>query len=229
MKSVNRNSGFSLIELLITMGIMLIALGIVSTILGRAMSVRARESSTADALATARAAISVVSREISNSGFGLYQAGTRSGSNGIVTQESDDHRIRVRANLFNSGGTATTPGPTTLEINRPGEDVTYFFDPGTLSIVRHDPHGIEISPGVFGPQTSVVVNKISNVTFQYYDYDGSTSLAAGPLTAPSANTARVRIIVDVELDQVYGQLNPEHVTFASDVTFRNNNYMLSQY
>ncbi len=229
MKSVNRNSGFSLIELMITMTIMLVAMGIVSTIIGRAMSVRARESATADALATARAAISVMSREVSNSGFGLYQPGTKKGSNGIVTTESDDHRIRVRANIQNTGGTFQAQGPTTMQINRPGEDVTYFFDSATSSIVRHDPFGIETSPGVFGPETSVVVNKISNVTFEYYDYLGGTSQATGPLTSPTVNTARVRIVVDVELDQVFGQRNVEHVVFASDVTFRNNNYMLSQY
>ncbi|HUR99950.1 MAG TPA: prepilin-type N-terminal cleavage/methylation domain-containing protein [Pyrinomonadaceae bacterium] len=229
MKPVNRNSGFSLVELLITMTIMLIAMGIVSMLMSRAMSVRARESSTADALASARAAISVVSREISNSGFGLYQPGTKKASNGIVLSESDDHRIRVRANIENEGGTFQAQGPSTMQINRPGEDVTYYFDAATSSIVRHDPHGIETSPGVFGPETSVVVNKISNVTFEYYDYAGGTSQATGPLTTPTENTARVRIIVDVELDQVFGQHNVEHVVFASDVTFRNNNYMLSQY
>jgi prepilin-type N-terminal cleavage/methylation domain-containing protein len=229
MKSGKRQSGFSLIELLITMAVMLIAMSIVSSIMARSMSIRARESRTADALASARAAISVMSREISNSGFGLYQPGTRTASNGLVTSESNDHRIRVRANLENEGGTAITPGPTTLTINRPGEDVTYFFDSATQSIVRHDPFGIQTAPGVYGPQTSVVVNRISNVTFEYYDYDGGTSQATGPLTVPTVNTARVRIIVDVQLDPVFGQRNPESVTFASDVTFRNNNYMLSQY
>ena len=110
-----------------------------------------------------------------------------------------------------------------------GEDVTYFFDADTRSIVRYDPHGLETSPGVFEGKTSVVVNRISNVTFKYFDYEGGTSEATGPLTTPNETTARVRIEVDVELDQVYGQRNTEHVTFASDVTFRNNNYMLSQY
>jgi prepilin-type N-terminal cleavage/methylation domain-containing protein len=229
MKSASRNLGFSLIELLITMTVMLVAMGIVGTVMSRAMSIRSRESAVADALATARAAISVVSREISNSGFGLYQPGTKKASNGIVLSESNAHRIRVRANIENSGGTFGNEGPTTMQINRPGEDVTYFFDAATSSIVRHDPHGIETSPGVFGPETSVVVNKISNVTFEYYDYTGGTSQATGPLTTPTENTARVRIIVDVELDQVFGQRNTEHVVFASDVTFRNNNYMLSQY
>jgi prepilin-type N-terminal cleavage/methylation domain-containing protein len=229
MKPANRNSGFSIVELLIAMAVMLIALGIVSNLMARAMSIRARESATADALATARAAISVMSREISNSGFGIYQPGTRKASNGIVANESDEHRIRVLSNIENEGGTFQAQGPTTLQINRPGEDITYFFDATTSSIVRYDPHGLETSPGVFVGKTSVVVNKISNVTFKYYDYDGGTSEATGPLTAPNENTARVQIIVDVELDQVYGQRNTEHVTFASDVTFRNNNYMLSQY
>ena len=93
---------------------------------------------------------------------------------------------------------------------------------------RYDAHGVETSPGVYGPQTSVVVNQISNVTFQYFDYTGGTSQATGPNNAPTLDTARVRITVDVELDQVHGQPNTQHVVFASDVTLRNNNYMNSE-
>jgi prepilin-type N-terminal cleavage/methylation domain-containing protein len=229
MRNDKKNAGFSLIELMITMVIMVVALGIVSTVLSRAMNVRSRESQTADALASARAAISVMSREIANSGFGLYIPGSRTPSNGLVVSESDDHRIRIRSNIFNAGGIATAPGPETLAINRPGEDVTYFFDDETRSIVRFDPFGLETAPGVYGPQTSVVVNRISNVTFEYYDYAGGTSESTGPFTVPTSTTARVKIIVSVELDQVFGQPNTEYVVFASDVTFRNNNYMLSQY
>ena len=219
------SSGFSIVELLITMTIMLIALGIVSSLLSQAFAVRARESRTADALASAQAAISVISREVSNSGFGLISAANDSANNGIVIADSDAHQIRVRANLENVGGTATAPGPTTLTINEPGEDVTYFFDNATSSIVRFDPNGL----GTGVPQTSVVINKISNVTFEYYDYSGSTSAATGPLTAPTANTGRVKIIVEVELDRVVGQPDNQRVTFASEVTLRNNSYMLQQY
>lgn len=230
MKSSKQNAGFSLIELLITMVIMVVALGIVSSLLSSAMRVRSRESQTAEAMSAAKAAISVMSREIANSGFGLYIPGTRTASNGLVVTESNANRIRIRSNFLNEGGTGLDDqGPTTLRINRPGEDVTYFFDSATKSIVRHDPYGIETSPGTFGPQTSVIVNKISNVTFEYYDYGGGTSEATGPFTSPTSTTARVKIIVAVELDQVFGQPNTEYVTFASDVTFRNNSYMLSQY
>jgi len=233
MRSSKKNQGFSLIELLIAMTVMLIALGIVSSVMGRAMSVRARESRTADALATAQAALSVLSREISNSGFGLLQANlgpnAKTASNGIVISESNAHRIRIRSNIENAGGTFESQGPTTLAINRPGEDVTYFFDAATSSIVRYDRYAIRNAGGTYDPQTSVVVNRISNVSFEYYDYVGGTSLASAAATTPSENTARVRIIVDVALDPEYGQPNPEHVTFASDVTLRNNSYMLSQY
>jgi type II secretory pathway pseudopilin PulG len=220
-----QSAGFSIVELMIATVIMLLALGIVSALISWSFSVKARESRTADALATAQAAISVISREVSNSGFGLYNESNDEANNGIVLSDSGQHQIRVRSNLENEGGTLSSPGASTLEINTPGEDVTYFFDAETSSIVRYDPHGL----GTDAPQTSVVVNKISNVSFEYYDYAGGTSAATGPLTAPTAQTGRVRIVVEVELDPVAGQPDNQRVTFASEVTLRNNSYMLQQY
>ncbi len=219
------NSGFSLVELMIAMTIMLIALAIVSSLMSQGFSVRARESRTADALATAQAAIGVISREVSNSGFGLYNDSNDEANNGIVVADSGANQIRVRANLSNEGGTRATPGSSTLSINEPGEDVTYFFDNATSSIVRYDPNG----RGTGLPVTSVVVNRISNVTFQYFDYAGATSAATGPSSSPTADTGRVRIIVEVALDPVVGQPDNQRVTFSSEVTLRNNSYMLQQY
>ncbi|HVF30998.1 MAG TPA: type II secretion system protein [Pyrinomonadaceae bacterium] len=219
-------NGFSMIELMIAMVVMLLALGIVSMLLARAMSVKERESRTADALTTAQGALSVLSREIANSGFGMYDNSlSRTADNGIVIADSSATQIRIRANHDNAGGLPSAPGPTTLELNEPGEDVTYFFDDATRSIVRYDANAL--GEGV--PQTSVVVNRISSVEFEYYDYTGASSTPAGPFTAPSVNTARVRIIVTVELDPVVGQPDNQVVTFASEVTLRNNGYMLRQY
>jgi prepilin-type N-terminal cleavage/methylation domain-containing protein len=224
--TVKNNSGFSLLELLLVTAVMLIALGIVSTIMARSFSVRARESQTTDALVSAQAALNVLSREIANSGFGLYSdPTTKVADNGIVTADSGLNKIRVRANLDNSGGTPTTPGPQTLVINSPGEDVTYFFDSATKSIVRYDANALGVGSG----ETSVVVNRISNVTFQYFDYAGATATVSGPFNAPTANTGRVQITVAVTLDPVAGQPNPQTVTFTSEITLRNNEYMLQQY
>ena len=207
------------------MTIMLLALAIVSAIMSQAFSVRARESRTADALTTAQAAISVISREVSNSGFGLYNDTSDEANNGIVLADSGANQIRVRSNLENEGGTQSAPGTSTLVINAPGEDVTYFFDNATSSIVRYDPNGL----GAGQPVTSVVVNRISNVVFEYFDYAGGTSASSGPNSSPSMNTGRVQIVVEVALDKVVGQPDDQRVTFASEVTLRNNSYMLQQY
>jgi type II secretory pathway pseudopilin PulG len=220
------SSGFSILELMIAMTLMLLALGIVSAVLSQAMSVRSRESRTADALAAAQAALGILSREIANSGFGMYDNSlSRTANNGLVVDDSNAARIRVRSNLQNEGGVPEAPGPTTLELNEPGEDVTYFFDDTTKSIVRYDANALGVGVG----QTSVVVNKISNVEFEYFDYFGANSVPVGPLTAPTENTGRIRIIVTVELEDVVGQPDNQVVTFASEVTLRNNSYMLQQY
>ena len=227
MKRLNskNSAGFSIIELMVAMVVMLLALGIVSMLLSRAMSVKARESRTADALTTAQAAIGVMSREIANSGFGMYDNSlSQTADNGIVSADSTTNQIRVRANHENTG-VETDPNAPAWQLNAAGEDVTYFFDPTTQSIVRYDANAL--GPGI--GQTSVVVNKISAVEFEYYDYSGPNSAPTGPNTAPTANTGRVRIIVTVNLDPVVGQPDNQQVTFASEVTLRNNTYMLQQY
>lgn len=198
-----KNQGFSLIELLIAMAVCLILMGLATSLFANALGVRTRESRKADALASARAALSAISREISNSGYGLT-------SNGIVTNDSNNKKIHFRANLENNDYTTDSIG----------EDVTYFFDSATQSIVRYDPKNT--------PKTSVIVNKISDVTFTYYDYIGNSSTYTTAST-PTNNTGRVQIKVVVKLEDVVGQPKNQTVTFTSDVTLRNSGYMLNQY
>lgn len=222
MKSrrTKKQSGFSLIELTIAMLVMLSLLAIVSTLMSRSMGVRARESRKTDALTAAQAALNVLSREIANSGYGIYDDATsKTANNGLIIPDSNGNRIHFRANLTNTGSTLTPD--IVLATSDPGEDVTYFFDAATDSIVRYDPHDT--------PQTSVVVNRISNVTFQYYQYAGASSAAVGPTSVPTADTGRVVITVQVAMDPVVGQPDNQFVTFTTDVTLRNSNYMLRQY
>jgi prepilin-type N-terminal cleavage/methylation domain-containing protein len=199
----NRNTGFSLIELLIAMSVTLILLGLISTLFAGALGTRARESRRTDALTSARAALSAISREISNSGYGLT-------NNGVVTADSNEQKLHFRANLDNED----------YATDAAGEDVTYFFDPTTKSIVRYDPNNT--------PTTSVIVNRISNVSFLYYNYTTASSTATES-TTPTAETGRVRITVEVEMEEVVGQPTNQSVTFTSDVTLRNSTYMLNQY
>ena len=222
----NKNqAGFSLIELSIAMVVMLMLLGIVSSLLSGAMSIRNRESRRTDALTSAQAALNILSREIANAGYGIgtcaeADCSVMTGNNGIVVADSGANRIHFRTNTSNTGPRSVPTGSTVLSTNLPGEDVTYFFDDDTQSIVRYDPHG--------SPQTSVVVNRISAVTFTYFDYTGSSSTPT-TTTTPTANTSRVRINVTVQLEPVVGQPDNQVVTFTSEVTLRNAEYMLRQY
>ncbi|CAN5567003.1 hypothetical protein BH10ACI3_BH10ACI3_23220 [soil metagenome] len=216
-----KEGGFSLLELMIAMTIMLLVMGIVSMLFSRALGVRRRESSRTDALTSAQAALNVISREIANSGFGIYNDPvTRVANNGIVLSDSNSSRIRVRANITN---TQTYAAPTVAATSDPGEDITYFLDSTTSSIVRFDRNAV--SPR---PTTSIVVNRISEVSFQYVNYTYGSS-ATTTTSTPTATTGRVIITVIVRLDPVAGQQNPGTVTFTSDVTLRNSNYMLQQY
>jgi YD repeat-containing protein len=199
----NNNKGFSLLELIIAMMFTLILLGIVSTLFTAAVGTRSRQSRRTDALTSAQAALNVMSREISNSGYGLT-------TNGMVPADSNQQRLHFRSNVVN----------TDSSTNSAGEDVTFFYDADSRSIVRFDPND--------SPQTSIIVNRISNITLTYFDYTGSSSTPV-ERTAPTSATGRIRINVSVQLENVVGQPANQTVTFTSDVTLRNSDYMLFQY
>jgi len=209
MKNQNKNAGtagFSIAELVIAMTIMLIVLGLVSTLFARALATRQRESSRTDALTSAQAALNVLSREIANSGYGLA-------GNGIVGADSDAGKLHFLSNIRNENEIFTDPG----------ENITYYFDGNTRSILRHDANG----GGANTPQTSVIINRISRLEFRYFDYLG-TNPPTGPNLTPTVDTSRVRVTITVALEP-HGDVNAPNVVLVSDVTLRNSDYMLRQY
>lgn len=223
----SNNGGFSLIELMIAMTVMLVLLGITGGLLASSFKTRSRESRRADALTTARAAINVMSREIANSGYGMSKkvGDEYSPINGIILNDSNKNQIHFQSNIFNDNSCTKDRG----------EDVTYFFDNATQSIVRHERFASNANPcdptAVLETETSVIVNRISNVTFRYFNYASSSStvLEAAGTENPTVNTGRVRITVEVKLEEVQGQPTNQKITFSSDVTLRNSKYMLNQY
>jgi prepilin-type N-terminal cleavage/methylation domain-containing protein len=198
-------AGFSIIELVIVMTILLVLMGLVATLFGRSLSIRQRESARTDALTAAQAALNVMSREIANSGYDLI-------GNGLDLNDCGAAKLHFRANVVNSNET----------LNDAGENVTYFFEPGTRSILRYD--------AVLG-ETSIIINRISRVDFLYFDYVGANAVPVVPAgsATSSKDTARVRIRLTVDMEQVQNQVNPASVVLTSDVTLRNSDYILRNY
>ncbi len=192
--------GFSLIELICSMVITLVILGVAVATFSRALGSRERDSSKTDAITSTQAALNIMSREIGNSGYGLT-------TNGIVSGDSTDKRLHFRANVVNNNSTT----------NDPGEDITFFWDSASQSVVRYD-----ASDG----STAGIINRVSDVDFIYYNYASDGTITTG---AASANTGRLNIRLKVILPNVQGQPSNQIVTVNSDVTLRNSVYMLGQY
>lgn len=191
---------------------MLVIMGLAANLFSKSLSTRQRESSRTDALTAAQAALNVMSREIANSGYGLV-------NNGVVFTDSSSQKLHFLSNVKNDDAL----------INAPGENITYFFDSNTQSILRYDANG----NGINQPQTSIIINRISKVEFQYFDYLNSTKIPPPPLppakNVPTTDTSRIRVKITVSLEDVQGQVNSQSVVLVSDVTLRNSNYMLLQY
>ena len=206
--TLKRESGLSLVELVVSMVLTLIILGVAIAAFSSALGSRERESSRTDAITAAQAALNIMSREIGNSGYGLT-------TNGLVLLDSGANRLHFRTNTDNSD----------LETSGPGEDVTFFCDScglcvdgGAGSVLRYDANG-----GV----TSGIINRVSRVDFTYYNYTGTSAPVAA--TTAAANTGRVNIKLTVCLPPARNQPANQTVTVSADVTLRNSLFMRGQY
>jgi type II secretory pathway pseudopilin PulG len=199
-------SGFTLIELITSLVLTLIILGVAVAAFSGALHTRDREMSRTDALTSAQAALNIMSREIGNSVYGLS-------TNGLVTADCTGKQLHFRTNTSNHDGSTSSAG----------EDVTFYYDADTQSVVRYDPAA--------SPTTSGIINRVSDVDFTYFNYvvnifTGAVTISSG---AASADTARVNIKLKVLLPDVQGQPTGRIETVMSDVTLRSSPYMLKQY
>ena len=212
---LGRADGFSLIELIIAMGILLVMMAgaskmpmaMISSM--TSLGVRTRESQKSDALADAQRALNIMSREIGNSGFGMNY-------NGLV--ESDCHpttaadpvtaQIRLRANVNN----------TNTEIKDADEDVTFVYKGGqTRAIVRYD---------AFTNTSTVLAGEIDAVQITYINAAGGASTLA--TSAAVREAERVRITIQVKLKATVGQPASE-VLLTSEIALRNAPGVISDY
>jgi len=149
-KSQVGSEGFSLLELVVAMGITILLAGLASMLLAGSFSTRARENQKTEALADTQRGLNLMTREIANSGYGLTD-------NGIVAADSGLSSIRVRANLNAASGETTSASASDRD-----EDIKYlvFTESGNSYIVRLDVNS--------AAQEMVLANRVDALKFRYY-------------------------------------------------------------
>jgi len=202
-------AGFSLIELMVGLGVTLVIMAVASQLLAMSMFVRQRENQRSEAVADVQRALQAMSREISNAGLGLS-------NNGLVAADSDDVGIRIRSNLNAFCGVTSACDEDTGD---PGEDVVYNLINNTTGgggdnqrlITRQDINDEN--------KVSALANRIDSLSFEYVDGDGAT-------TADAAEAQKVKITVTVTLPAVGtegepGYQPPSQMQLASEALLRN--------
>ncbi|HEX8163871.1 MAG TPA: hypothetical protein VF538_18525 [Pyrinomonadaceae bacterium] len=226
-------AGFSILELVVALGLTVVVMGISTALLASAVNVRAREDRRSDAIADVRRALNTMTREIANAGYDLPSSLS---GNGIVAANSNSNSIRVITNpdRYSTAAGATPDSPSSQD-----EDVVYSWinDASTNQsyILRYD-----VNSALSG--TTVLANRIDSFIIRYYNQRvtyqagtcqqgidtttvvNSTGVAQAEV-APSA-ASYVVIAICVDLPQVASPGAPGYqpasqTQIISDVELRN--------
>ncbi len=161
----NNQAGFSLIELIVAMTVTLVVMSVAVTLIARTLNIRSRVTEHVDELADVQRAMNIMSREISNAGFNMS-------GNGIVSEDSSQTSIRIRANLNKFNFDAGVTDDMRRLLQDPGEDVTYFVNAAdnTNYLARWDRYESS-GPGV-DLRGTVLANRVDAVRFLLFRREG---------------------------------------------------------
>ena len=178
MRRSNNQAGFSLLEVIIAMGITITIMTLASTLLAASFRVRSREDRKSDAVADVQRALNIMTREISNAGLKLPSGLPAVSTNGVVTDDSDNQSFRFVSNLNGMPDAANGYFEDT-DVDDMDEDIKFlmYVDAaiGQRYIVRYERNGAN--------QTTVLANRIDSLIFRYYDekvtYDTTVTTVDG--------------------------------------------------
>jgi prepilin-type N-terminal cleavage/methylation domain-containing protein len=241
MRRSNNQDGFSLLEVLIAMGITLTILTLATTLLAASFRVRSREDRKSDAVADVQRALNIMTREIANAGLKLPSGLPAVSSNGVVANDSDNESLRIVSNLNGLADPANGYSEDS-DVEDSDEDLKFLMyvdaERGQRYIVRYERNGTN--------QTTVLANRVDSLIFRYYDekvtYDTTIRIVDGNQICDITNVKNaagdnkievspgaakfVVIAVGVTLPAVGtpntdGYQPPSQVQLTSDVVLRN--------
>jgi type II secretory pathway component PulJ len=163
-RRTKNEAGFSLLEVILAMGITIAIMAMASSILAGAFKIRSREDRKSDAVADVQRALNIMTREISNAGLKLPSGMPTVSTNGIVAGDSDTDSLRFVSNLNGIPDSANGYFEDS-DVEDADEDVKFlmYVDAalGQRYIVRYEKTGTT--------QTTVLANRIDSLVFRYYD------------------------------------------------------------
>ncbi|HEY6243525.1 MAG TPA: prepilin-type N-terminal cleavage/methylation domain-containing protein [Pyrinomonadaceae bacterium] len=223
LRTKKSSGGFSLLELLIAMAITITLMTAATTLLASALRTRSRENQKSDALADTQRALNIMTREIADAGFNLN-------NNGIVAGDSGLHTLRIRSNLnkYDFSASLTAQSGIGVAGEDASEDISYYTNlaDNTKYLVRHDE---------YGSGSTVLANRIDNISFHYFDQKVTYTCASGDTDISNRSVAEVAsptqakyvvAAIAVTLDQIGKPGSPGYqpsysVLLCSDVALRN--------
>jgi type II secretory pathway pseudopilin PulG len=213
-------AGFSIMELLVAMTVMIFITGAAATLLVSAFNVRGREDQRSEGTSDARRALNIITREVANAGYQLprnltYVSGgvTKNvPANGLIPEDCGAQAITFVANL-NAQGTFDTPNTApNFQIAGADEAIKFQFvqDGGSRFLVRRD---------LLTGTSLVLANRIDGVQFIFLDANGNVA-------ADIANATSINIRLWVTLNPVgkagtAGYQAASQVSLTSNVQLRN--------
>jgi type II secretory pathway pseudopilin PulG len=222
--TANRNhtgqAGFSIMELLVAMTVMIFITGAAATLLVGAFNVRAREDQRSEGTSDARRALNIISREVASSGYQLprgltYVSGGVTKSvpvNGLIPEDCNAQAITFVTNLNAQGNFNSTGGEPNAQIAGADEAVKFQFvqDGASSFLVRRD---------LITGTSLVLANRIDGVQFTFFN-------AAGNVAADASTATSINIRLWVTLRAVgkagsAGYQAASQVSLTSNVQLRN--------
>ena len=153
-------AGFSLLELMIAMGMTVMVLGVASALLASAVNIRAREDRRTDAISDVRRTLNTMTRELTNAGYGLPSG---MAGNGLVAADSNATQIRV---VSNTDRFSTAPGATPNGPNSPDEDVIYRF---VVDNANNESYIMRFDVNSVITQSTILANRIDALVIHYFN------------------------------------------------------------
>jgi prepilin-type N-terminal cleavage/methylation domain-containing protein len=206
-KRAGGEAGFSLIELMVALGVTLVIMVVASRMLAMSMAVRTRENQRSEAIADVQRALQTMTREISNAGLGMT-------NNGLVNADSDGNSIRVRSNLNAFCG----PDPALCDSDTTDADEDVVF-----AIITNNSGGetqwLITRQDVVTGAISPLANRVDFLEVSYLKADGTAAATASAAT-------RVGIAVSVLLPAIGtpkapGYQPPTRMRLTSEAVLRN--------